>query len=345
MNAGRNIAFIACQPRSGSTLLQKILGSHSDIHTTSEPWVMLHPVYALREQGVVTEYDVDLARTGLQTFIDELPEGEQDYLDGLRRMYGHLYQQALSKTDAKFFLDKTPRYYFILQELKAIFPDARFILLFRHPLAVLSSILRTWVEDRWLTLSKHRQDLIEAPARLLSGSDTLGDAAVSIRYEDLVRDPAGELKVLCKHLDVNFEDGIIEYGADEGSEWELGDPENVYAHSRPQTSSVAKWANPDGAQEWRLLHDYVEFIGETTFERLGYNYDDCLRILNESRPPSSALRYTHSLDWLLSRPSEDRTRWERHTVQFNHHVRNGGAFQAFRYLTERFRMGIKQRLT
>jgi len=325
-------------------MLQKMLGAHPSIHTTSEPWVMLHPVYALREQGVVAEYDADLARTGLQTFIDELPEGKRDYLDGLRRMYGHLYQQALSKTDATLFLDKTPRYYFILEELKAIFPEARLILLFRHPLAVLSSILRTWVQDRWLRLSQYRQDLVEAPARLLSGRDTLGDAAISVRYEDLVQEPARELKTLCKHLDIVFEDGIIEYGQGEGSEWKFGDPQTVYDHSRPQTSSLQKWAKVDDPQEWRLLRDYAEHLGKPTFERLGYSYADCLRTLEESRPSSAALRYTYSLDWLMNKPLEERSRWERHTVQFSHRVRNGGVSEACRYLAERFRTGIERRL-
>ena len=341
---GSRLIFIACQPRAGSTMLQKMLGAHPSIYTTSEPWMMLHPVYALREQGVVAEYDANLARTGLQTFIDELPEGKRDYLDGLRRMYGHLYQQALSKTDATLFLDKTPRYYFILEELKAIFPEARLILLFRHPLAVLSSILRTWVQDRWLRLSQYRQDLVEAPARLLSGRDTLGDAAISVRYEDLVQEPARELKTLCKHLDIVFEDGIIEYGQGEGSEWKFGDPQTVYDHSRPQTSSLEKWSKVDDPQEWRLLRDYAEYLGKPTFERLGYSYADCLRTLEESRPSSAALRYTYSLDWLLNKPLEERSRWERHTVQFSHRVRNDGVSEACRYLAERFRTGIERRL-
>jgi len=325
-------------------MLQKMLGAHPSIHTTSEPWVMLHPVYALREQGVVAEYDADLARTGLQTFIDELPEGKRDYLDGLRRMYGHLYQQALSTTDAHLFLDKTPRYYFILPELKAIFPDARFILLFRHPLAVLSSILRTWVQDRWLRLSQHRQDLIEAPARLLSGKDNLGDAAISVRYEGLVQDPERELKTICEHLDIEFEEGIVEYGERERSEWKFGDPKTVYDHSSPQTSSLEKWVNVDNAQEWRVLRDYAEHLGETTFERLGYSYERSLQKLEEIRSPSAALRYTYPLNWLFNKPLGERTRWERYTVQFSNRVRNGGFSEAFRYLAERFRSGIGRRL-
>lgn len=38
---GKNLIFIVSQPRSGSTLLQRILSAHSQICTTSEPWLAL----------------------------------------------------------------------------------------------------------------------------------------------------------------------------------------------------------------------------------------------------------------------------------------------------------------
>jgi hypothetical protein len=47
---GKNLIFLISQPRAGSTLTQAILGSHRDIYTLSEPWLMLHPIYALRPE-------------------------------------------------------------------------------------------------------------------------------------------------------------------------------------------------------------------------------------------------------------------------------------------------------
>lgn len=40
---GENLIFLISQPRAGSTMLQKVLGSHPEIHTVSEPWVALPP--------------------------------------------------------------------------------------------------------------------------------------------------------------------------------------------------------------------------------------------------------------------------------------------------------------
>ena len=38
----KNLIFIISPPRSGSTLLQRILNNSSEIETTSEPWFLLH---------------------------------------------------------------------------------------------------------------------------------------------------------------------------------------------------------------------------------------------------------------------------------------------------------------
>ncbi|MBI4530372.1 MAG: sulfotransferase, partial [Candidatus Latescibacteria bacterium] len=66
---GEHLIFLISQPRAGSTLLQRILGGHPDIHTVPEPWLMLHPLYALRSDGYQTEYAVDVAHTSLREFL------------------------------------------------------------------------------------------------------------------------------------------------------------------------------------------------------------------------------------------------------------------------------------
>ncbi|MFV1990599.1 MAG: sulfotransferase, partial [Acidimicrobiales bacterium] len=45
-------AFLLSLPRSGSTLLQRLLGAHSMVATVAEPWLLIPPLYALRDEGV-----------------------------------------------------------------------------------------------------------------------------------------------------------------------------------------------------------------------------------------------------------------------------------------------------
>ena len=68
---GENLIFLISQPRAGSTLLQRILAAHSQVHSVSEPWLMLHPVYALRPSGITAEYNEELARIALRDYLEQ----------------------------------------------------------------------------------------------------------------------------------------------------------------------------------------------------------------------------------------------------------------------------------
>jgi hypothetical protein len=185
---GENLIFLISQPRAGSTLLQRILSGHSEIHTTAEPWIMLHPLYALKKNGLVAEYDSELARLGLKDFISQVPEGQELYFKALRHMGGTLYNRALEVSGKRFFLDKTPRYHFIIPELKAVFPKAKFIFLLRNPLAVLSSTLESWFQNNPESLKKSLNyfDLLKGPLHLIQGIQLLKGDAVVVKYEELV---------------------------------------------------------------------------------------------------------------------------------------------------------------
>ena len=135
---GENLIFLISQPRSGSTLLQRLLAGHPDIQTSAETWLMLHPVYGLRAQGIETEYRADWAATGVSEFLDNYADGRETYLSGIRSFAQTIYGNVLNSSGKKYFLDKTPRYTMIVPELVELFPAARFVLLFRNPLAVLS---------------------------------------------------------------------------------------------------------------------------------------------------------------------------------------------------------------
>jgi hypothetical protein len=127
----KNLIFLISQPRAGSTLTQRILGSHREIYTVSEPWIMLHPLYALRRDGHQAEYSVQNSQKALDNFLNLHPEGKEAYFQAVRQMSLNLYEGLLRGSDKKYFLDKTPRYYYILPDLYRTFPDAKYILLIR----------------------------------------------------------------------------------------------------------------------------------------------------------------------------------------------------------------------
>ena len=302
MKEGENLIFLISQPRAGSTLLQRMLGSHPEIHTVSEPWLMLHPLYGLRAEGHEAEYNVPSAWEGLQTFFRALPNGEEDFIEGMRRMYSYLYSKALTASGKRYFLDKTPRYYFVIPELWRVFPRAHYIILLRNPLAILSSMINTWIEQLF-SLYSNKHDLIQAPHFLLRGKEILKGKAIVVHYEDLLKDPEREIRKICEAIGITFVPEMIEYGRHDLPHWHFGDQKEVYQHTQPISQNAEKWMYAiDDPQTWRLTRDYLQLLGRETVEQMGYSYERLWNILGEHRPSRIRLWLTFPMAWLLRKP-------------------------------------------
>jgi hypothetical protein len=329
-HGGENLIFLISQPRAGSTLLQRMLGMHPDVHTTSEPWLMLPPLFALRETGHAfrataqqAAYNPYWAWRGLRDFLEDLPGGESAYYEGIRRMYEPLYARAASEAGKHYFLDKTPRYYFIIPELQRAFPEARFILLFRNPLAVMGSVLRTWVKHRWFWLWEYEHDLLTAPQLLVDGQRVLGASCVTVRYEQLVKEPEAQVQRLCAFLGLAYDAAMIRYGEEGHPDWSLGDPSGVNTWQRPVEESLHRWTEQArDAQVWRLMQEYLDRLGPDLVEAMGYDAGALERALEAQRPRS--LRLTFSLDWLTQKPKAERSSRERALLRYVALLRRSG---------------------
>lgn len=284
---GENLIFVISQPRSGSTLLQHILASHSEIHTMPEPWLMLHLVYARRASGIEAEYNAQYAFLALQDFFNRIKNAETVYIQGLRNMALQLYLEALESTDKKYFLDKTPRYYFIIPELYKIFPNAKFIFIQRNPLAVFSSIVETNFSGNWNGLFRQDRihDILTAPKLILEGLETLGNKAVSIKYEDLVSEPEKTIRFLCDRIGIQFDQEMLTYGKSVKLEnTTFIDPKSIYKHDKPVTNYVNDWLDRlNTGWKIKLAQSYLEALGQETILQWGYPYEQLRNQLEEKR--------------------------------------------------------------
>ena len=162
---GEKLIFLISQPRSGSTLLQLMLSKNDEVATTSEPWIALHPFFALHDGAVDPNYGANQAKPALLEFLRESGVGTAFYKQQIAVFLQNLYNQSIRHQGKKFFLDKTPRYYNIIDDLYEVFPDAKFLVLLRNPLAVLNSVLNTWVKDDDSLLLNNFEDLMIAPLK------------------------------------------------------------------------------------------------------------------------------------------------------------------------------------
>lgn len=298
MNAtylGENLIFIISQPRSGSTLLQRILFGHPDVQTSAETWLMLHPAYSLRHRGIIAEYGAHFAYQGVEEFLENYTRGREVYLDAIREWARVIYQDAIDKHQKRWFLDKTPRYFFIIPELYELFPRARFVFLLRNPMAVLASELSTYVKGDWPVLGIFNADLVSAPDWILEGIEQLGDKGYVIHYEKFVTEPETAIPALCNYLGLDFHESMLDYSKTPKPVGKYNDTVGIDQHTRPSIGSVEKWkAMLDDDQSLYFAQRYMETLGENTIARLGYDYRELSGILN-SRAVSKRGLYPWSI--------------------------------------------------
>jgi len=272
------VIFLISQPRSGSTLLQAILGGHPDIYTCTEPWIALPFVYALREDGSEFDFQGKLARHGIKAFFKESGIDENFYYSSLKNFLGSFYEKTLSNSGKRFFLDKTPRYYEILEDLINIFSNAKFIILYRHPLAVLNSILKTWVKEELDLLYYHSHDLLVAPVKLTNFVSEYEEKICIVKYESLASSPQSEIRKICEYLGIEYFREIIDYKSD--VEWFFGD-KNFKDKKNPDKKSIDAWKdNLSNKHHANFSYYYLRELGEELVTSLGYDF---LATMNDIR--------------------------------------------------------------
>lgn len=90
-----NLIFLISQPRSGSTLLQKILSKSPDIATTSEPWISLHPIFSYKTNGISTVYNSKLAIEALAEFLKGTGKDLNFYKKQVSNFISTFYKEAI----------------------------------------------------------------------------------------------------------------------------------------------------------------------------------------------------------------------------------------------------------
>lgn len=222
-----------------------MLGVHSDIHAPEEPH-LITPLAHLGYFATVEKapYDPIITQGAMRALVAGLPEGEADYLDAMRACSDHLYARLLAPTACHRLLDKTPAYALVLDFLARLYPEARYIVLTRNPMAIWSSFVDSFFDGDHEAAHAHNPVLeryVPAIARFLREPPV---GLCHVQYETLVHDPKTELQRICGFAGLPFESGMVNYG-DSGENRAaargLGDPMTVAKEKRPTTASVEKW--------------------------------------------------------------------------------------------------------
>jgi hypothetical protein len=183
-------AFVMCSVRSGSTLLRVLLNSHSQICAPHE--------IALRDLVVAPKSKYAEKALGEV----DLDASQLEYV-----LWDWVLQRELEESGKNLLVKKTPSDVFLVDRIVECWPDARLIFLLRHPGAIARSRRRLRPQD-----SEDRNvEMVLRYCNALEGARSRYPG-ITVRYEDLVADPARVTRQLCSFLGVEWEPTMLDYG-------------------------------------------------------------------------------------------------------------------------------------
>lgn len=195
--------FLVGFPRSGTTLLEQITSSHSQICSAEERPLIEMLKSILKSCGM-----------SYPSVIVSLKEPD---IQMLRAAYFNAADvMAGMSMDNKILLDKLPLHIADMPFIHRVFPDAKFIFMLRHPM---DSILSCFMQDFKLNDAMANFLRLEDAAKFYDAVMRLWRKSVElmpinyhiVRYENLVADLNGETQPLLDFLGLPWEESLFEY--------------------------------------------------------------------------------------------------------------------------------------
>jgi tetratricopeptide (TPR) repeat protein len=231
---GATPIFIVGVPRSGTTLLERMLGNHSRVATTGE----------LKDFGAQLHWLADTRNIGSESLLEKLPE--LDYAELGRRYLARTQWRAGGRA---FFIDKQPPNWVLAGAIHAALPQAPILNLVRDPMDTCFSNWRAYFGDACAysydlhALAIYFRDYRNTMAHW---HRTMPGAILDVRYADLVSEPEAMLRKVFDFC---------------GLEWEAGCGDITRNAAPSATLSTAQVRAPLHARafgEWRRYEKPLE---------------------------------------------------------------------------------------
>jgi tetratricopeptide (TPR) repeat protein len=193
--------FIVGLPRSGSTLVEQILASHSSVEGTFElPNVLT----------IVREFDH--ADAEHDAYPENVRAVSREQFENLGRRY--IEETAPIRSGRRRFIDKMPNNFSHVGLIHAMLPNATVIDVRRHPMDSCFSTYKQYFAEGQ-SFSYSLDDLGRYYRCYLSLMDhwdeVLPGKVLHLRYEELVRDPETHIRRLLTHCGLEFEPGCLRF--------------------------------------------------------------------------------------------------------------------------------------
>ena len=193
--------FIIGLPRSGSTLIEQILASHSQVEGTHELSDLPRTMQSARRRDSVHKgFPESIEHFGLEQWV----EIGQDYLKSTQKY----------RTDRPFFIDKTPNNFIFSGVLKLALPNAKIINARRHPLdSCFGSYKQLFASGQPFTydLFELGEYYLEYQQLMEYWHEVIPNFILDVHYEKVVNDLETEVKRMLDFCDLSFEENCLRF--------------------------------------------------------------------------------------------------------------------------------------
>ncbi len=246
------IAFLVGFPRSGTTLLDRMLAAHPDIEV-------------LEEKSLFSSLHQDWSKPGS---LETLAEVNEAQVRDAREIYRQEMTRNRCHQQRSLVIDKLPLNLAYLFLIYRLFPQAPVIFMQRHPLDVcISCYFQAFELEASMAYFLDMEDTVQYYHAVMqvavASMDQVGNPLQSFSYEDLVAGPEAQLKDLIGFLGLEMDDSMLDY--------RRRDPDTSNTPSYQQVSqplhtrSIGKWRHYSKQLESSLadLRPWMKHFGYT----------------------------------------------------------------------------------
>lgn len=197
--------FVVGMPRSGSTLIEQILSSHSRITAGGE----LHHIMRMEAQQIIC------ANEKSEQYPDTLRNLEYETIQYYADQYFDYLSEYISE-DADFIIDKLPHNFLNIGLIKLVFPNSTIIHSIRNPLdTCLSCYLKKFNNMEHLSYTFDLEALghfyAEYQRMMKHWHSVLPGQILDVQYEDMLDNQEAVSRKMLEHIGVDWEDACLNF--------------------------------------------------------------------------------------------------------------------------------------
>jgi len=235
--------FIVGLPRTGTTLTERIISSHSQVESAEETFIL--QMLIRRVSGVQSTDNMSPAIIGAAAKKDI-------------RLIAEGYMNAVDYklSDKPVFIEKFPENFLYLGFIAKAFPDAHIIHLRRNPMDSCFAMYKQSFFKYAYTLESLGRYYVAYDHLRRHWEEVLKDRVIEVEYESLVADQEGQIRVLLDKLGLDFEQACLDFDQNKSPS---ATASAVQVREKAHTRSINKWKR--FATELQPLKDALERAG------------------------------------------------------------------------------------